>query len=203
MHGAKTKTPLAILRSGLGEYGSQEKFAALVGKSISWVRHATSGRIPVTRESAYKIGVATGINPEWLISGDIAVPPTLAASGEPFSYEAFRRHQTATKSLLPALIDPVTQAGLEKIPDSILKILHALYDLGQSQWRFDEALRKLEHFADYLTLEAGSQKSPQTEQAIDPRRLAFDRLALRSALEMIKPTSPKVCTDAEKNSKGS
>jgi hypothetical protein len=198
---AKTKTPLAILRLELGEYGSQEKFAALIGKSISWVRHATNGRIPVTREAAYKIGVATGVNPEWLISDDLSVQPTLAASGGPFTYEAFRRHQSATKSLLPALIDPVTEAGLERIPHSILKILHALYDLGQSPWRFDEVLQNLDSFANHLSQVAGSQKSPQTEQALDPRKMAFDRLALRSALELIKQTSPKVRSAAETNSK--
>ena len=198
---ATTKTPLAILRDVLEGYGSLEKFAALVGKSHSWVRHASSGRIPVTREAAYKIGIATGVSPEWLISGDLGVQPTLASSGQPFTYEAFLRHQSEAKALLPMLIDPVTEAGLEKIPECVLKILNALYDLGQSPWKFDEALQQLKHFAEHLTQVAGSQKSPQAQLAIDPRKLAFDRLALRSALEMVKQTSPKVRSAEEKNSK--
>ena len=188
---SKLKTTLSILRGILAEDGALERFAALIGKSTSWVLHASSARIPLTRESAFQIAMATGVSPEWLISGETATPPTALNSSEPFTLETFNRHRIQSKLSFPALMDPVTEAALEKIPATLVKIIEAIYVAGQSPHEFREILRALEDFEKFCTQR--SQATIQATPAIisDSRKTAFARLALRSALAQIKRSSKK------------
>jgi hypothetical protein len=188
---SKLKTTISILRGILAEDGGLERFAALIGKSTSWVLHVSSARIPLTRESAFQIAMATGVSPEWLISGATTTPPTALNSSEPFTLETFNRHRIQSKLSFPALMDPVTESALEKIPATLVKIIDAIYVAGQSPHEFREILEALEGFEKFCT-----QKSQTTIQAAhakisDSRKIAFARLALRSALAQIKRPSKK------------
>ena len=194
---SKCKSTISILRGILAEDGALERFAALIGKSTSWVLHASSARIPLTRESAFQIAMATGVSPEWLISGETTTPPTALNSPEPFNRETFNRHRIQSKLSYPALMDPVTESALEKIPATLVKIIDAIYVAGQSPHEFREILEALEGFERFCT-----QKSQTTIQAAhakisDSRKIAFARLALRSALAQIKRSSKKSGTTHE------
>ena len=138
-----SKSPLAVLRSILGENGVLERFAALIGKSTSWVLHASSARIPITREAAYQIAIATGVDPEWLLAGSTQTQPTSINSNKVYTLESFHLHRSQTKLTLPAFIDPLTEAALEKIPEQLLKIVNAIYSVGQDQRKLQ--LRRSAH----------------------------------------------------------
>ena len=188
---SKSKSTISILRAILAENGSLETFAALIGKSTSWVLQASSARIPLTREAAFQIAMATGVNPEWLLSGDTRVPPIALNSSENYTLETFKRHRDQSKLSFTALMDPVTEAALEKIPATLVKIIEAIYVAGKSPYEFREILRALEDFERFCTdrSEAMIQATPAIIS--DSRKTAFARLALRSALAQIKRSSKK------------
>ena len=186
-----SKSPLAILRSILGENGVLERFAALIGKSKSWVLHASGAQIPITREAAYQIAIATGVDPEWLLAGSTQTQPKSINSNKVYTLESFHLHRSQTKSMLPAFIDPLTEAALEKIPEQLLKIVNAIYSVGQDQRKLPSILSALEEFADRIAYSDQYPIPPDFPQKPDSRKAAFARIALRSAMAQIKHSSKK------------
>jgi hypothetical protein len=69
------KTTLSILRSILESSGKEAKFAKRIGKSISWVKKASCGKIDINYDSAIKISNATGICHKWLFNNDTSKAP--------------------------------------------------------------------------------------------------------------------------------
>lgn len=87
------KTCLSILRSILGSgAGSEARFAKKIGRSISWIKKASCGQIPLTRDAALAISYETGISNRWLIMGDTSKPP-ISKRGEPYTLETYADHR--------------------------------------------------------------------------------------------------------------
>lgn len=87
------KTCLSILRSILGPgAGSEARFAKKIGRSISWLKKASCGQIPLTRDAALAISYETGISNKWLLMGDTSKPP-ITGGGEPYTLEAYTAHR--------------------------------------------------------------------------------------------------------------
>jgi hypothetical protein len=89
---SKHKTTLAVLRSILGPgAGGEARFAKKIGRSVSWVKKASCGTIPLTRDAALAIAYETGINHRWLIMGDTSKPP-IDKEGNPYTTESYANH---------------------------------------------------------------------------------------------------------------
>jgi plasmid maintenance system antidote protein VapI len=89
----KHKTCLSILRSLIGSGSRNEKhFAEKIGRSPSWVKQASSGHLPLTKDAAVRIAYETGVSVRWLINGDTSAP-ALNMDGKPYTesfYENYR-----------------------------------------------------------------------------------------------------------------
>jgi hypothetical protein len=76
MNISRKRTALAILRSLLGPvWGSEKSFSDMTGLSLSWIRKASAGAVPMTQRAAESISEATGISLEWLMNADIKAAP--------------------------------------------------------------------------------------------------------------------------------
>jgi hypothetical protein len=83
------KTCLAILRGILGPVTGQEKrFSALIGKSVSWLKKASSGQIPLTQDVILRINFETGAPISWLTENDPTAPPT-NERGQPYTRKIY------------------------------------------------------------------------------------------------------------------
>ena len=81
----KHKTCLSILRSLIGSGSRNEKhFAEKIGRSPSWVKQASSGHLPLTKDAAVRIAYETGVSVRWLINGDTSAP-ALDRDGKPYT----------------------------------------------------------------------------------------------------------------------
>jgi hypothetical protein len=70
------KTRLSILRSILGPgAGNEARFAEKIGRSASWLKKASCGQIPLTKDAAVRIAYETGISARWLMAGNTKNPP--------------------------------------------------------------------------------------------------------------------------------
>ena len=77
------KTRLSILRSILGPgAGNEARFAEKIGRSASWLKKASCGQIPLTRDAAVRIAYETGISVRWLMAEDIKKTPVATDSGK-------------------------------------------------------------------------------------------------------------------------
>lgn len=185
---SKRKTTLAVLREILGYQGDQYFFANLIGKSPSWVQHTSSGHLPLTREAAYQVGFATGVSPEWLLSGNVESPPRTFDSANFFTQETFQNYQHQKKSSFPELTDPLLEAGTKIIPEALVKILSALHDTMEIPGYFHAVLGRLELFARDLSKEIKiHRRDPETDEN-KMRKVAFARLVFRSGLLQLKRT---------------
>lgn len=183
---SQRKTTVAILREVLGPDGQQDIFAALIDKSRSWVRHVSSGILPLTRRAAYQIAFATGVNPEWLLAGDVGKPPITSDHSSPYSRNAFLEYQTKKRSSFPELIDPLAEAATKEIPKSLLKILSAIHATGDVSWRLREILKNLQNYANDLGSADRSQPPEDGKGSFNPREAAFIRAVLRSTQAHLK-----------------
>ena len=88
----QSNTTIAILRRILGPINGEEKaFANRVNLSPSWVNKASTGTIKVTVKAARAISQATGISPDWLILGQLDLPPVEVDSRTPYTVQSFER----------------------------------------------------------------------------------------------------------------
>jgi hypothetical protein len=89
----KHKTCLSILRSILGPgAGNEARFAEKIGRSASWLKKASCGQIPLTRDAAIAIAYETGASMKWLFDGD-TTKPLLDSEGKPYTLETYVNHR--------------------------------------------------------------------------------------------------------------
>jgi hypothetical protein len=87
------KTCLSILRSILGPgAGSEARFAEKIGRSRSWLKKASCGQIPLTRDAAIAIAYETGANMKWLLDGD-TTKPLLDSEGNTYTLETYANYR--------------------------------------------------------------------------------------------------------------
>lgn len=87
------KTCLSILRSILGPgAGGEARFAEKIGRSTSWLKKASCGQIPLTRDAALAIAYETGASVKWLLAGD-ATKPAVDADGNPYTLETYANYR--------------------------------------------------------------------------------------------------------------
>lgn len=83
------KTCLSILRTLLGPgAGNEEYFAKKIGRSVSWLKKASCGQIPLTEDAAIRISYETGISVPWLFKGDTTKEP-VDIDGKPFTKKSY------------------------------------------------------------------------------------------------------------------
>ena len=88
-------TTIAILRRILGPINGEEKtFANRVNLSPSWVNKASTGTIKVTVKAARAISQATGISPDWLISGQLDLPPVEVDNRTRYTEQSYAKWTT-------------------------------------------------------------------------------------------------------------
>jgi hypothetical protein len=87
------KTCLSILRSILGPgAGNEARFAEKIGRSTSWLKKASCGQIPLTRDAAIAIAYETGASMKWLLDGD-TTKPLLDSEGNPYTLETYATYR--------------------------------------------------------------------------------------------------------------
>ncbi len=87
------KTCLSILRSILGPgAGGEARFAKKIGRSTSWLKKASCGQIPLTRDAAIAIAYETGASVKWLLEGD-TTEPLLDSEGKPYTFETYANYR--------------------------------------------------------------------------------------------------------------
>ena len=87
------KTCLSILRSILGPgAGGEARFAEKIGRSTSWLKKASCGQIPLTRDAAITIAYETGASMKWLLDGDTK-KPLLDSEGNPYTLETYAKYR--------------------------------------------------------------------------------------------------------------
>ena len=70
------KTCLSVLRSVIGSAaGNESRFAEKIGRSTSWLKKASCGQIPLTKDIALRIAYETGISMRWLMQGNTSKTP--------------------------------------------------------------------------------------------------------------------------------
>lgn len=76
MANPKHKTCLSVLRSVIGSAaGNEARFAEKIGRSTSWLKKASCGQIPITKDIALRIAYETGISMRWLMQGNTSKTP--------------------------------------------------------------------------------------------------------------------------------
>jgi len=184
---SKNKTCLAILRAHLGDWGKENQFAALIHRSTSWVKHASAGLVPLTREMAIQISFETGICPEWLASADISIPPMSANHGEPFDAAYFERYRQSIKASKPSLSDPYIPIATELLPSCFLRIARAIYGFGHSHSGLQDASKDLDSLVQRFELNMGDLAQDRgITGPSEANTRAFSRLALQSSLSQLK-----------------
>ena len=155
------KTCLSILRSILGPgVGGEARFAKKIGRSTSWLKKASCGQIPLTREAAIAIAYETGASVKWLLDGD-TTEPLLDSEGKPYTLETYAnyRQQDLEKQDLD---------GLEFARDEMTVCLHQLLrSLGAANLKNRGGLFTfhLRNFADQMADKFGVSDIYQNEGA--------------------------------------
>jgi hypothetical protein len=69
---SQMRTTLSVLRKELGHQGKEKQFSEMTGLSISWIKKASCGQIPIPMHSlaAQAVCKATGVSMLWLCDGD-------------------------------------------------------------------------------------------------------------------------------------
>ena len=89
----KHKTCLSILRSILGPgAGGEVRFAEKIGRSTSWLKKASCGQIPITKDTAVRIAYETGVSAKWLMADDPA-KPAVDQHGKKYSAKTYAAHR--------------------------------------------------------------------------------------------------------------
>jgi hypothetical protein len=141
---SQRRTTIAILRGILGSAaGAEERFAKLANRSVSWVKKASAGLMPLSEETARVLQLETGISFDWLMGPADKLP--VDTRGKPYRHERYEWIRARNRAG-----DPVSQTGFKPLaflPD-IAAIGSAAGDHGKAAiflWRlkfFIEQQRK-------------------------------------------------------------
>jgi len=142
---SQRRTTIAILRGILGPAaGKEERFAQLANRSVSWVKKASAGLLPVSEETAKVLQLETGISFCWLMGPADKLP--VDTRGKPYRRERYQFIRARTFAGLPA-VSQTSFKPLAFLPD-IAAIGSAAGDHGKAAiflWRlksFIEAQRE-------------------------------------------------------------
>ncbi len=118
---SKRKTTLAVLRGILGPVHGQERhFARLAGRSVSWVKKASAGIVPLSEGTARVLETETGVSFQWLLGAATRPPISHGLAAEPYTHEYFDWYRSEMKSG-----SPITQSAF-----SLLDFLPELLSAG-------------------------------------------------------------------------
>jgi hypothetical protein len=112
-------TCLSKLREILGTDGEATKFLRTMGRSYSWLWRLTTNQKLMSRSIAREIAIATGVNADWLLSGDVNTTPTMMNTNTAFTREEFRRHVKYMKSQPPGVYGRSRRVGLSTPTPSV------------------------------------------------------------------------------------
>jgi DNA-binding XRE family transcriptional regulator len=103
MRPSPLKHPVAILRKVIGL--GQKELADLCNCSTRTIQAVELVKLPLSESLATRIARATGARLEWLLAGDVSVPPTPGTSvtpffclGEAYTKDVFERHRALVES---------------------------------------------------------------------------------------------------------
>jgi len=142
MNVSRKRTTLAILRSLLGPiWGSEKSFSDLTGLSLSWIRKASAGSVPMTQRAAECISEATGISLEWLMNANIKATP-IGVDDSLFTMESFEKWAQRRQTKHEETITASPAYPLQQI----LFSLHA----AQKQGKYSTAFFHLRQFSELM-----------------------------------------------------
>lgn len=122
------KTCLSILRSILGHYGQEDRFAKLIRRSTSWLKKASSGLVPLTEDAAVRIAHETGVAVWWLLAGDPSAP-AVAYNREPYAKTHYERRRVELREQRSPGGDNARHELILTL-HSILSVFHAAQHTG-------------------------------------------------------------------------
>lgn len=117
------KTCLSVLRSILGHYGQEHRFAQRINRSTSWLKKASSGLVPLTEDAAVRIAHETGVAVWWLLAGDPSAP-AVAYNRESYTKAHYERRRVELREQR-IHEDGNTRHDLVLTLHSILSVFHA------------------------------------------------------------------------------
>ena len=141
---SRKKTPLAVLRDILGPTdGHEASFAAMIDRSVSWVKKASSEKGRLHPKVAQLISLKTGISVDWLLGENPTVPPVGTDNCTPYTRESYDKWRCPEETHIG--VDP-----LSGVPQCITQIIVAFASAIQSGksrlaiddlWKFSHAIQ--------------------------------------------------------------
>lgn len=99
---SKIRSTIAVLRETLGPLtGSESTFAAVTGLSTSWVNKTSYRKIDLTPKAAQRVSSRTGVSVDWLLRGDISIPPIEIDNRTPYNRSSYDRYVEKTSLVTP------------------------------------------------------------------------------------------------------
>lgn len=130
--------PIAILRREIGLL--QKELASLVARSPRTLQSIELLKAPLTMSLAEEISRQTGVNAEWLMKGDIDIPP-YDTSGAPYSKATYELAQANLEFGTSEKLQVVT---LARRFANLLKNVANSPDADLRLWQINRALQALE-----------------------------------------------------------
>ncbi len=154
---SRKNTSLAVLREILGPTdGHEASFAAMIDRSVSWVKKASSEGGRVQPKVAQLISSKTGISADWLLKPTPFLPPVETDNRTPYTRESYDKWRSSGEGYIK--VDPISGA-----PQCVAQIIGAFASAIQSG-KSRLALDDLWKFSQAMQLRYGPPKSPHAAQ---------------------------------------
>jgi hypothetical protein len=154
---SRKQTTLAVLRDILGPTdGHEAMFAAMLDRSVSWVKKASSQAGRVNPKVAQLISSKTGISADWLLAENPFLPPVEADNRTPFTRESYAKWRSPGESYIG--VDAIS--GVPECLAQIIGAFASAIQAGKSRLALDDLWK----FSQAMRLRYGQPKSPDAAQ---------------------------------------
>lgn len=151
---SRRKTTLAVLRDILGPTdGHEASFAAMIDRSVSWVKKASSEAGRVHPKVAQLISSKTGISADWLLAGNLSLLPVETDNRTPYTRESYDKWRGPGETSIG--VDPIS--GVPQCVAQIIGAFASAIQSGKSHLALDDVWK----FSQAMHLRYGPPKSPQ------------------------------------------
>jgi hypothetical protein len=133
------KTCLSILRGIIGPEANEKIFSKMIGRSVSWLKKASCGQIPLPENVAFRISHETGVSFDWLLANDVKSPPR-TQKNEPFTRATYAELRG---SFLTGEAKDDREIVLRALPSLLMELIQSLY-FANSQARAFSAIYEIQ-----------------------------------------------------------
>jgi len=150
---SRKKTTLAVLRDILGSIdGHEASFAAMIDRSVSWVKKASSEGGRLHPKITQLISSKTGISADWLLAENLSLLPVEIDNRTPYTRESYDKWRSPGESYIG--VDPVS--GVPQCLAEIIGAFASAIQAGKSRLALDDLWK----FSQAMQLRYGPPKSP-------------------------------------------